>query len=63
MKIIFGSPMNHKEYSFPIYQVNLLIDSFKLLFCANHIKKPLKEDGSIDWAKVDRIKILDVTNN
>ena len=64
-EVIFGSPIttNNTGFSFPVYRVDLLIKDFKLIFCGNHIKNPLKEDGSIDWTKVSRIKILHIDNN
>ena len=30
----------------------------RLIFCPNHRTNPTKQDGTIDWVKVTRIKIL-----
>lgn len=30
----------------------------RLVFAANHIKNPTAADGSVDWTRVSRIKIL-----
>lgn len=33
-------------------------ENHRLVFRANHQKKPTRLDGAVDWAKVSRIKIL-----
>jgi hypothetical protein len=40
-----------------------LCDGYRIVFDANHPNIPLTETGSIDWAKVSRIKILRIDNN
>lgn len=35
-----------------------LNDGYRVIFCANHTKKPITENGVVDWARVNRIKIL-----
>lgn len=43
---------------------SLNIDSkVSLILCANHITNPVSESGQIDWSKVNRIKIIEITNN
>ena len=37
-----------------------LSDGFRILFCANHNSVPLLKSGSVDWALVSRIKILQI---
>lgn len=39
-----------------------LCDGYHFVFCANHNSNPLLESGSIDWARVSRIKILRIEN-
>lgn len=41
------------------YEIHLS-NGMKLIFSANHSKAPLREDNSVDWASVYRIKILDI---
>ena len=38
-----------------------LDDGWVLRFQANHAKLPRTEDGMIDWTRVNRIKIIDIT--
>ncbi len=35
-----------------------LINGHGIVFCANHPNNPVADDGAIDWARVNRIKIL-----
>jgi hypothetical protein len=32
----------------------------RVVFCANHRKPPLGEDGKIDWSRVSRLKIIKI---
>lgn len=40
-----------------------LSESHRIVFCANHPKKPLNAEGGVDWSKVSRIKILRIEKN
>jgi len=40
-----------------------LRDDYQVVFCANHPKNPVLEDGKIDWSKVSRIKIMRIERN
>jgi len=42
------------------YKIDL-IDGYRLIFCNNHPKPPLR-DGKINWVEVTRIKILKIVN-
>ena len=33
---------------------------FHILLCANHVKNPALEDGTVDWLQVSRLKILHI---
>ncbi len=35
-----------------------LSDGYRVVFCSNHTKKPITQIGALDWARVNRIKIL-----
>jgi hypothetical protein len=35
-------------------------DGYRLVFSANHPRNPLKADGTVDWSKVSRVKILGI---
>lgn len=37
-----------------------LRDGYRIIFCANHPKNPITENGDLDWAKVSRVKILQI---
>lgn len=37
-----------------------LVDSFTLVFSANHPTIPLDDHGKVNWARVSRIKILEI---
>ena len=37
-----------------------LLHGFRILFCPNHNSVPLLKDGSVDWALISRIKILQI---
>lgn len=42
---------------------NMLIDlceGCRITLRANHVNKPVKKDGKLDWTKVTRVKILSV---
>lgn len=39
-----------------------LCDGYHIIFSANHPKKPISEDGALDWTKVSRVKILRIDN-
>jgi hypothetical protein len=47
---VAGNP--HKNYA-----VNLA-DGYRLVLSANHIKVPVLENGTIDWAQVSRVIVL-----
>jgi hypothetical protein len=59
-------------YELPAGQPRLLLDASEptvvvdltpgqqLSFCANHTKKPLTEQGELDWTRVSRIRILGI---
>lgn len=38
-------------------------DGYQLVFGANHPNNPILENGDINWAKVSRIKILQIERN
>jgi len=37
-----------------------LANGCSLLFCANHVRIPVKETDRVDWSKVTRVKILKI---
>jgi hypothetical protein len=37
-----------------------LPDGYRVVFSANHAKNPMTETGDLDWARVGRIKILNI---
>lgn len=40
-----------------------LCEGARIVFCANHNTIPLEKSGGVDWSKVSRVKILEVTNS
>jgi toxin HigB-1 len=54
-----GNPREIKGNPRMDYAIDLC-DGFKIIFSANHVKLPCKEDNSIDWSKVSHIKILQI---
>ena len=38
-------------------------DSYRIVFKANHVKCPMTENNEVDWARVNRIKILRIESN
>ncbi len=39
-----------------------LKEPFRLIFEPAHDERPLKPDGGLDWAKVTRVRILEICN-
>lgn len=37
-----------------------LVEDYKLVFCSAHVTSRLLQDGTIDWAKTKRVKILSI---
>lgn len=37
-------------------------DEIKIQFCCNHSKAPTDDSGLLDWNKIFRIKIINITN-
>jgi len=35
---------------------------YRLIFCPNHDPRPVKEDGGLDWSRVTKVLITDVTD-
>ncbi len=54
-----GIPQSPNEAGIELFILDLSEDA-QLVFCANHIRNPITETGRIDWAKVSRIKILEI---
>jgi len=40
-----------------------LSGGYKIIFCQNHVKVPLDDNGETNWSKVSRIKILQISRN
>jgi hypothetical protein len=59
-EIVLGNPEILKV-SPPAISITIFGDS-KLIFCSNHNQSPLLESGDINWALVNRIKILEIKN-
>jgi hypothetical protein len=38
-----------------------LRDGFRLLLIPNHVKNPRDENGRVDWKKVRRVKIVEIS--
>jgi len=38
-----------------------LTDGFELILIANHVHNPTTISGKIDWAKVMRVKVLEIS--
>jgi plasmid maintenance system killer protein len=58
--LVVGNPGELKEDNLYNYKVELG-EGYRLIFCCNHVKNiPLTENGSIDWKRVTRIKILKI---
>lgn len=38
-----------------------LCNGYYLSFSSNHVNSPLKDNGNIDWSKVNHVKILEIT--
>lgn len=57
--IIVGNPCEIINNSRSDYKIDLC-DGYILIFAANHVNNPKMENGSIDWLKVKRIKILEI---
>jgi plasmid maintenance system killer protein len=60
--LLVGNPMELKGDVLAKYCVDLP-DDYKLVFTTNHIKTPTSETGSIEWASVNRIKIISIQKN
>lgn len=46
----------------PTCSIRLLSDSF-IMLCANHSKNPVDEANAIDWARVSRVKIVQIQDD
>jgi proteic killer suppression protein len=40
-----------------------LSDGCRLVICANHNLVPKLDNGSVDWSKVNRVKVVDIEND
>ena len=40
-----------------------LADGYRLVVVPNHVNNPMKKPGSVNWEKVERIKIIGITRN
>lgn len=38
-----------------------LANGFELILIANHVQNPTKASGKIDWGKVVRVKVLEIS--
>jgi hypothetical protein len=59
--VLIGHPEELDHGANFSYKVDLC-DGYLLIFSANHISKPLLENGNLDWSQVRRIKILKIAN-
>jgi len=60
--VIAGSPRENDSNSQSHFTVDLA-NGVRLVFCANHNSTPMLKTGTVDWAKVSRVKILKIENN
>lgn len=35
-------------------------EGMRIIFCANHVSNPRKDNGKVNWSRVNRIKILEI---
>lgn len=60
-KSVFELPVGKpEEFEKGKYKIDLC-DGYILIFGPANTKVPVLENGLVDWSKVDRIKILDIT--
>jgi hypothetical protein len=45
------------------YMILNLRDGYRMLFAPNHVKNPRDNANRIEWAKVSRIKIIEISND
>jgi hypothetical protein len=57
--LLVGQPRS-MEGTDGLWMVLDLCKGYRMAFCANHPKNPLTETGQIDWAKVSRVKIMQI---
>lgn len=57
--LVAGSPriLNHRRLCMAVN----LRDGFQMIFAANHVHNPRDGQNGIDWAKVRRIKIVEIS--
>ena len=60
--LVAGRPREHYDSDGQHVVVDLR-DSYRIIFCANHPKNPITENGDLDWAKVSRVKILRIESD
>lgn len=51
--LVAGNPHQLSDDSMAVE----LCDGHRLVFCANHIKNPTTEAGTLDWSKIYRVRI------
>ena len=57
--LLTGRPKAIENQAWPSYKIDLA-NGFRLVFCANHVKAPVNQNGTIDWSRVNHIKILQI---
>ena len=57
--LIAGQPREIERGQHRLFAV-ALADGFSLVFCANHVRIPVKEMDRVDWSRVTRVKILKI---
>lgn len=60
--LVAGRPRELEGSDGEHYAVELR-DGSRIVFCANHVTIPVLESGSVDWSKVNRVKILRIESN
>jgi proteic killer suppression protein len=60
--ILVGNPHKAGEHPFLFYVINL-DKHIQLLFRANNIKHIYLKNGELDWAQINRIKLVNILHN
>jgi hypothetical protein len=59
LDVPMGNP-HQKDEQIEVMAIYLR-DGFQLLYVANHVKNPLDENQRVDWRRVRRIKVVDIS--
>lgn len=59
--LVVGSPFVRLEAGME-YMVICLRGGFRIVFAPNHVENPRDGSGKVDWTRVGRIRITDISN-